>query len=141
MGNTISFVAGSVAFAIASMPSVAGMAVAVEESGLTTQSAIIVAGVLTGVTVPLLRWVLGRLDKSLAQQAKVNDHQVRTEKAILGLLGVLIKEQREKRAENQEHHKLTMDALLNLQQALQEAGEEEDDEQPPLPGEAPPRTG
>jgi uncharacterized coiled-coil protein SlyX len=95
--------------------------------------------VLTGVTVPLLRWVLGRLDKSLAQQAKVNDRQARTEKAILGLLGVLIKEQREKRDENREHHRMAMEALLNLQQALQES--EEDDEQPPLPGETPPRTG
>ena len=139
MANTISFVTGSIAFAFASMPAFGGMAVAIEESGLTTPSAIIVGVVLTGVTVPLLRWVLGRLDKSLAQQAKVNDRQARTEKAILGLLGVLIKEQREKRAENQEHHKMAMEALLNLQQALQES--EEDDEQPPLPGETPPRTG
>jgi uncharacterized coiled-coil protein SlyX len=121
------------------MPAFGGMAVALEESGLTTPSAVLVGVVLTGVTVPLLRWVLGRLDKSLAQQAKVNDRQARTEKAILGLLGVLIKEQREKRAENQEHHRMAMEALLNLQQALQEA--EEDDEQPPLPGETPPRTG
>ncbi len=124
MANTISFISGSVGFAFASMPAFAGMAVAVEESGLTTPSAIIVGVVLTGVTVPLLRWVLGRLDKSLAQQAKVNDRQARTEKAILGLLGVLIKEQREKRAENQEHHKMAMKALLDRQEALGESDDE-----------------
>lgn len=138
MGNTVSFVAGSVGAAVASMPAFAGMAVAVEESGLTTPSAIIVGVVLTGVTVPLLRWVLQRLDKSLAQQARVNERQAKTDKAILGLLGILIKEQREKRAENQEHHRMAMQALEDLQEALQEPDDEGGgDDERPVRGEAP----
>lgn len=136
MPNTVAYVSGAVGVTLSAMPAIAGAAVAVEESGLTTPSAIIVGTVLTGITLPLVRWVLGRLDRSLAQQAKANERAARTEKAILGLLGILIKEQREKRDENREHHRIAMQALENLQEALQEPDDEEPGEQR-VGGEAP----
>lgn len=136
MPASVDYVAGVVGVALSAMPAIAGAAVAVEESGLTTSSAVIVGTVLTGITLPLVRWVLGRLDRSLAQQAKASERQAKTDKAILGLLGVLIKEQREKRAGNQEHHKLAMQALESLQEALQEPDDEEPGEQR-VGGEAP----
>ena len=141
MHSTEALAVGIAALGTASLPAVGAVVMAVEESGVSTSSVAIIIGALTGVTVPLLRWVLGRLDKSLEAQQKFNAAQEKFDKLqaensanTIKILGVLVTEQREKRRENAQHHEETMGAIEEIRTMLEKADEVE---QRIVPPEAP----
>jgi hypothetical protein len=133
MHTTDSVVLGVVGAATASVPSIGAAMIAVEEQGLTTPTAIIIGAVLAGITVPLLRWVLGRLDKSLEAQQKFNKSQSTCNENLSKAIALLISEQREKRRENAQHHDEVMQQIEDLREAL----EDNENEQRIVPSEAP----
>lgn len=119
MHTADSIVLGVVGAATASVPSIGAAMIAVEEQGLTTPTAIIIGAVLAGITVPLLRWVLGRLDKSLEAQQKFNKSQSTCNENLSKAIALLISEQREKRRENSLHHEEVMQQIEDLREALE----------------------
>lgn len=76
------------------------------------------------VTVPLIRWVITRLDRHLVAQDK---HNVKMSK----LITLLIAEYQQKRKENNQLHEDAMSAIAQIEKILEEDGTPETEDEKP----------
>lgn len=79
---------------------------------------------VTLVTVPLIRWVITRLDRHLIAQDK---HNVKMSK----LITLLIAEYQQKRKENNKHHEDAMSAIAQIEKILEEDEKPENEDDKP----------